>query len=481
VSGLAGNKDDLLRDFLSATLASWKVAAVVERGSDPCVASIHAADGIALSIERAADAAPFRWVLRSRVPGAPSSVAEVPRSRPCASVAGLLNALRGIFGIVRGAPVRVAPAARTNRSVVRSTPAGPEHHAGLARDDREERRSIPVYVLTGFLGSGKTTLLARLLRDPAMSRTAVIINEFGEIGLDHELIETSDESFVTLSNGCLCCKVRSDLARTLDDLAARRAAGQVSRFERVVIETSGLADPAPILHALMTDPAVREAYAIGPVITTVDAMTGLSSLERFPESLKQVALADRIVLTKTDLPDAEIRAAEARILELNPRARVLRGVRGEVPWQALFSVSSDTVDEKPAATNSDTGRLLPHDHSHSSGITTFTLLRERPLHAATLTLFLSALAENCGSDLLRVKGIVGIAEEPERPAVIHGVQHVYYTPEWLERWPSGDRRTRVVFIGSNIDPAWSRQLLELLEGEVAEELRARARTTAAAK
>src|SRR5712672_1559755 len=167
---------------------------------------------------------------------------------------------------------------------------------------------IPVSIITGFLGSGKTTLLARLLRDPAMSRTAVIINEFGAIALDHDLIETSDESFVRLSNGCLCCNVRSDLMRTLGDLAVRRAAGTVPRFERVVIETTGLADPAPILHALMTDRDLCEVYALDSVVATVDAVTGLATFEHHAESLRQAAFADRIVLTKTDLPDARTAA-----------------------------------------------------------------------------------------------------------------------------------------------------------------------------
>ena len=167
---------------------------------------------------------------------------------------------------------------------------------------------IPVSVITGFLGSGKTTLLGRLLRDPAMGRTAVIINEFGAIGLDHELIETSDENFVSLSNGCLCCNVRSDLVATLGDLAARRAAGTVPKFERVVVETSGLADPAPILHALMTDSALCEIYVLDSVITTVDALTGLATLECHEQSLRQAAVADRIVLTKTDLPGAQTAA-----------------------------------------------------------------------------------------------------------------------------------------------------------------------------
>jgi G3E family GTPase len=172
---------------------------------------------------------------------------------------------------------------------------------------------IPVSIITGFLGSGKTTLLAHMLRDPTMSRTAIIINEFGAVGLDHDLIETSDESFIQLSNGCLCCNVRTDLVLTLIDLASRRSAGTVPCFERVVIETSGLADPAPILHALMTDSGVCESYALHDVITTVDTVTGLSTIEKHPESVRQIAVADRIILTKTDLATA----GTAAILQAN--------------------------------------------------------------------------------------------------------------------------------------------------------------------
>ena len=334
---------------------------------------------------------------------------------------------------------------------------------------------IPVSIITGFLGSGKTTLLARLLRDPAMSRTAVIINEFGAIALDHDLIETSDESFVRLSNGCLCCNVRSDLTRTLGDLAVRRAAGTVPRFERVVVETTGLADPAPILHALMTDRDLCEVYALDGVVATVDAVTGFATLEHHAESLRQAAVADRIVLTKTDLPGARTAAITQRLAQFNPGALVLAVVRGAIAPSALFDsglynaarkhsdVQTWLADEAVAATGGHAR------HSHSDEFTTFSIVRDEPLHAVTLALFLSALAENCGVDLLRMKGIVHVSEEPSRPAVIHGVQHVYHAPVWLERWPSADRRTRMVFIGSNIRESWVRSLLDLLDAEVAEE------------
>ncbi len=331
---------------------------------------------------------------------------------------------------------------------------------------------IPVSVITGFLGSGKTTLLAHLLRDPAMSRTAVIINEFGAVGLDHELIETSDESFIQLSNGCLCCNVRSDLVLTLGDMAARRAAGTVPPFERVVIETTGLADPAPILHALMADRDLCGVYALDGVVTTVDAITGLATLDRHAEARRQAAVADRLVITKTDVPEAQTAALRARLAHLNPGAAVMEVIGGAVAPAALF----DCGFYDPAGKHPDVQAWLAHDahghapHHHQDDITSFCIVRNQPLHAVTLPLLLSALAENCGADLLRVKGLVNVAEVPDRPAVIHGVQHVYHAPVWLPRWPSEDRRTRMVFIGRNLRESWVRSLIELVDLEVADEI-----------
>jgi len=331
---------------------------------------------------------------------------------------------------------------------------------------------IPVSVVTGFLGSGKTTLLARLLRDPAMARTAVIINEFGAVGLDHELVETSDESFIQFSNGCLCCNVRSDLVLTLGDLATRRAAGTVPRFERVVIETTGLADPVPVLHALMTDRGLCEVYALDGVITTVDAVTGLATLDRHPESLRQAAVADRVIITKTDVPEAQAAALRARLEKINPGAAMMEVVGGAVAPAALFDCGFyDTAGKHP-----DVRAWLAHEahghtrHHHQDDITSFCIVRDEPLHAVTLPLLLSALAENCGADLLRMKGLVNVREEPDRPAVIHGVQHVYHAPVWLARWPSDDRRTRMVFIGRNIRESWVRSLVDLIDAEVADEI-----------
>jgi G3E family GTPase len=334
---------------------------------------------------------------------------------------------------------------------------------------------IPVAVITGFLGSGKTTLLAHLLRDPAMSRTAVIINEFGAIGLDHDLIETSDESYVQLSNGCLCCNVRSDLTLTLADLAVRRDEGKVPRFERVVIETTGLADPAPILHALMTDRDITERYVLENVIATVDAVTGLATLDAHDESLRQAAFADQIVITKTDVRESRSSAVRERIAKLNPGACVTEVVSGAISPAVLLSSRASRFRQK----TDEVERWLAHEklgahadasHRHRNDIHSFCIIRDEPVHAVTLALFLSALAENCGADLLRMKGLVCVAEQPDSPAVVHGVQHVYHAPVWLERWPSDDRRTRMVFIGRCVRESWVRSLLDLLDTEVNDEI-----------
>jgi len=327
---------------------------------------------------------------------------------------------------------------------------------------------IPVCVLTGFLGSGKTTLLGRLLKSPEFARTAVIINEFGEVGLDHDLIETSDESFVTLQTGCLCCSIRGDLVLTLADVLRRRDEGTVTPFERVVIETSGLADPAPILHALMTDADLAARVSLGSVVTTVDAVAGEATLAREAVSRKQVAVADRIVLSKLDLTGGDAAALRARLAALNPGAPMLRAVRGRVDAASLFACAASHPRRSESDIDAWLGDAPAHSHEHHDAETrAYTLVRASPIHAVALTLFLEALAEHCGADLLRLKGIVHIAESPERPAVIHGVQHVFHAPAWLERWPSADRTSRMVFITRCIPQRWVEALLDAISAEVA--------------
>jgi G3E family GTPase len=327
-----------------------------------------------------------------------------------------------------------------------------------------EAAAVPATLVTGFLGSGKTTLLNGLLAHPAMGETAVIVNEFGEVGLDHVLIETAFEDAVLMKSGCICCTIRGDLVDTLGTLMERRRRGEIPPFRRVVIETTGLADPAPILHLLMSDPAVTKDYRLERVVTTVDAVNGAAQLDEHYESAKQAALADCLVLTKTDLADG---AAAARLAErlraLNPTAPILPVVEGRADPAALLGEESPggaeqrerRLDALAAAAARDPG----HDHEHDAaglsrhhGISSFCLVHEEPVAWPALGAWLGSLASLRGPDLLRVKGIVNVAGR-EGPVVIHGVQQVFHPPRELRRWPDADRRTRIVFITRNIPEA----------------------------
>ena len=339
---------------------------------------------------------------------------------------------------------------------------------------------VPVTIITGFLGSGKTTLLARLLRHPAMGRTAVIINEFGEIGLDHELIETSDETDVTLMGGCLCCTVKGDLIKTMQRLFLNRDLGQVQRFERLVIETTGLADPAPVLQSIMADRWLERYYRLDGVVTLVDALNGAGTLDRHQEAVKQAAVADRLVITKTDLASADkVARLRAKLVELNPAAAVLEADHGDVSPDRLldagiFDPSSKSPDverwlnEEAYAHNHHEGHDHGHQHHHhdvnrhDEQILAFCIRLDRPIPSAAAGFFLDVLMAERGSDLLRIKGIVNIAEEPERPMVIHGVQHVIHAPAYLDTWPSDDRDSRLVFIVKDIAKEEIERLLAAL-------------------
>jgi G3E family GTPase len=324
---------------------------------------------------------------------------------------------------------------------------------------------IPVSVLTGFLGSGKTTILSHMLRQPEFSHTAVVINEFGEIALDHELIEKTEDSVIALTTGCLCCRVRSDLTKTLQDLLRRRDEGACTQFNRIVIETSGLADPAPILHALMTDTALAGRLVLGSVVTTVDAVAGEVTLERESISRKQVAVADRIVLSKLDLTSGGEASLRGCLAALNPGAPTLCAVYGRVESENLFGSALHDLFE----VSSWLTETPEHVHSdHDAEIKSFTVVRAEPIQAVALTLFLETLAEHCGADLLRLKGIVNVAESPQRPAVIHGVQHVFHAPAWLSHWPSDDCTSRMVFITRSIPRQWVEVLLDAISAEVAD-------------
>ncbi len=310
---------------------------------------------------------------------------------------------------------------------------------------------IPVFVITGFLGSGKTTLLNRLVNRPGMGDTAVIVNEFGEIGLDHLLVESAFEDTVLMAGGCICCGLRGDLVDTLALLATRRDNGELPGFARVIVETTGLADPAPLLQTLMSDPNVLKFHRLGGVVATVDAINGPRQFDEHAESVKQVAVAERIVLTKTDIATPDQReTALARLAGLNPAAPVFQVVDGEIEPDKLFDAAlydprnRDWLTEAPD-THAHTGA-----NRHGDDIRTFCLIRENPVEWRALRVWLESVVASRGADLLRVKGIVNVAGE-DRPVVVHGVQHIFHKPVRLVRWPDADRRTRIVFITRGIE------------------------------
>ncbi len=364
----------------------------------------------------------------------------------------------------------------------------------------EER--IPVTVLTGFLGSGKTTLLNKLLRRPELADTAVIINEFGEIGLDHLLVEKSDdEGMVTLNSGCLCCTVRGDLVRTMSELFLKRARGEISQFKRMVVETTGLADPAPILHTLMTDPLLASRYRLDGVVTTVDGVNGASTLDNHEEAVKQAAVADRILLTKVDIADApKLAELKHRLHHLNPGAPFQTVEAGEIDPNQILNAGLYNPDSKIAdvkkwlraeayegSHDHDHGHGHHHDHEHGHDqghkhghddhadgvggeqdphnvnrhddrIRSFCMTFDEPMSWSTVAAAFDALVTYRGPDLLRMKGILNV-KDTDKPVVVHGVQHVFHPPATLEAWPEGDdRKSRIVFITRDIGESTIRKV-----------------------
>ena len=365
----------------------------------------------------------------------------------------------------------------------------------MSADEPAHRRKppppFPLTVLTGFLGAGKTTLLNRLLADPALADTAVLINEFGEIGLDHLLVEHVGTDMVLLASGCLCCTVRGDLVDALEKLLRDRDNGRVS-FRRVVVETTGLADPAPVLHTIMAHPYLVQRFRLDGVVTLIDAVNGTATLDAHDEAVKQVAMADRLVLSKTDLlgTDAAPRRAalEQRLRALNPAAPILDAAAGDATAARLLDAGLYDPDAKTAdvrrwlaaeryadaqagaqdhdhphdnAAHDDHAHTHDHAHDrnrHDDRIRAFALTSDEPVPASAFEMFVELLRAMHGPNLLRVKGIVQLEEYPDKPLVLHGVQHVFHPPTTLPSWPDDDRRSRIVFITRDIDEAKIRAL-----------------------
>jgi G3E family GTPase len=342
-----------------------------------------------------------------------------------------------------------------------------------------------VTLVTGFLGSGKTTLINAALRAPELSKTVVIVNEFGEVGLDHQLYARSSDAVVVLENGCLCCTVRSDLVGTLNNLYHARAAGEIPQFDNVVIETSGLAEPGPVLQAFLSEPTLDGLYRVASVLTLVDAVNWAATAHDHDEAVRQVALADQIRVTKTDLFQGDLDALLKELRRANPAAKIAVADREETA-KLLTSPGFDAADPHadPRPWLAAEAHACEHDHDHHDhhhhhhgwrerGIESFVLTRDAPMSREELQFLLDGISQNLGPGLLRVKGLVNIAEEPGRPAVIQGAQHLLHTMTWLDRWPDSDQRTRVVFITQGVARQNLRDIVALLDRVSARTFKAR--------
>jgi G3E family GTPase len=341
---------------------------------------------------------------------------------------------------------------------------------------------IPVTLVTGFLGSGKTTLINAGLKSLDLSKTVVVVNEFGEVGLDHQLYTSSNDAVVVLENGCLCCTVRTDLIATLNSLYHDRARGDLPDFNNVVIETTGLAEPGPVLQAFLSEPTLDGLYRVVNVVTVVDAVNWDATAQNHQEALRQVALADDILISKLDMKgDDNFAELSAQLQAINPVAKIAKAdLSSEAVAPLLMHKGFDAADsmadptewlsiatyeayaQKTAETDGVMDQTVPH-HLAAKGIESFVLTRSHPLAREELQFLLDGINQNLGSSLLRVKGLINILEEPGKPAVVQGVQHLLHNLTWLEKWPSADERTRIVFITQGIARDNLKDMIELLD------------------
>jgi len=331
---------------------------------------------------------------------------------------------------------------------------------------------IPLTILTGFLGAGKTTFLNHLVRAHALSDTLVLINEFGAIGLDHLFIEKIDGDMVLMKSGCVCCSIRGDLINALEDLLKRRDNNRIKPFQRIILETTGLADPAPILHAIMYHPYLMLRYLLDGVVTVIDAINGEATLNAHEEAVKQAAVADRLVISKTDLSEGAERCQDLikRLSALNPAAQIIIPSQKDLSARSILDCGLYNPDTKTPRVREwlnaeavetatrESKKHSSHHHGHlhdvnrhDDHIRAYCLTSDTPLTPASFDVFIDLLRHTHGPKLLRVKGIVALSDDPTKPIAIHGVQHVFHPPHRLDRWPDQDHRTRIVFILNNLD------------------------------